>query len=214
MSLFFSSPKTWSASILLLQESLRKSLMALEGLRPDVEDEQLQPVPVSWWELKRGLSAASPAWDPSWCQDCSGRALLSNSCLTQEGDGGEQIEAAEGRTLGRTWSALYPALTAVGRSAPSWSGKGIMYTLEQRVCLEPTSESPGGPHSRISDSLGLGWDLGMGISNIPDDTDVAGQVLHFETRWLWGSLNWAIGLRIGVDIWVRLWNSQRKWQHE
>ena len=57
-----------------------------------------------------------------------------------------------------------------------------MYTLVQRVCLEPTSESPGGPHSRISDSLGLGWDLGMGISNIPDDTDVAGQGLHFETR--------------------------------
>lgn len=138
----------------------------------------------------------------------AGLSSLTAHRLTQERDRGEQIEATEGRTLGRTWSALYPALTAVGRSAPSWSRKGIMYTLEQRVYLEPTSESPRGPHSRISDSVGLGWDLGMGISNIPDDTDAAGQGLHFETRWLWGSLNWAIGLRIGVDIWVRLQNSQ------
>lgn len=42
--------------------------MVLEGLKLEVKDEQLQPVPLSWWELKQGLSAASTGWDPSWWQ--------------------------------------------------------------------------------------------------------------------------------------------------
>ena len=47
---------------------------------------------------------------------------------------------------------------------------------------EPMSESPGGPHPRISDSGGLGWGLGMWVSNFPGDTDAADQRPHFETH--------------------------------
>lgn len=134
MSLFFWSPETWSASILLLQESLGKSLMALEGLRPDVTDKQLQPVPLSCWELKRGLSAAGPAWDPCRCQDCSGRgrghrrrqgsglSSLTAHHLTQEGD--RRANWGHKRpNAGQDVKCAVPSLGCCGKEQPSGVGR-------------------------------------------------------------------------------------------
>ena len=145
----FRRPQTWRAT------TTCSFILVRAETRPQCSQHCLGPfsVPRLLWPWPR-LQMSVRIW-----------ALLWQLVVWLRRETGRANWGHKGSNAGQNVKCAVPSLDCCGESAQR-GGKSIVYTFERRVCLEPMSESPGGLHSRISDSVGLGWDLGMGVSNI------------------------------------------------